>query len=234
LVCRHSDDTDAGLERLEAYRIKPTVVIDSGNGIHAYFEYATPQPAGNSQDPDGLLFQRRNQALIEDLGGDPQAKEISRIMRLPGSRNIPNERKRKKGRVEGLAKIVSHNPERVYQPEHFEERETPRARLCLARSKYKLHITSRHGRKENQYCEQYPRIEKARHRALLCYFKNVTHVIYPNYRDFLMNLPTQTMNGSKSTVFARQFGQHLSPVPRVRNHRKSGHFLLPPRYRFCS
>ena len=50
----------------------------------------------------------RNAKLAQDLGGD-NCHNIDRIMRVPGTINVPNAKKRSQGRVEALAYVVERH-----------------------------------------------------------------------------------------------------------------------------
>lgn len=82
----------------------PTVIVFSGGGYQGFWRLKEPIPIdGNLEKAeDAKLY---NQQLELTLGGD-QCHNVDRIMRLPGSVNRPNKRKREKGRTEELAKTV--------------------------------------------------------------------------------------------------------------------------------
>lgn len=91
------DDLEV-LPRIEAYDPRPSFVVFSGGGYQAFWPLTEA-----SNDLDGV--ERRNAKIAQDLGGD-NCHNIDRIMRLPGSINIPNAKKRRQGRVEALAYVV--------------------------------------------------------------------------------------------------------------------------------
>jgi hypothetical protein len=79
------------LEKLHAFPIPPTAIIDSGGGWHAYWLLATPlpldEPAQRQRAEDYL------RGLFQALGADPQyVKSVASIMRLPNSVNTKPER----------------------------------------------------------------------------------------------------------------------------------------------
>jgi hypothetical protein len=103
------------LEQLKTFAPKPTAIIDSGNGIQLLWRLGVPivLPAPQKKvDEDGkpkLVYSRETQAQIDDvearikavmlrLGAKPGTQNIDRILRLPGTTNLPNEKKRKEGR----------------------------------------------------------------------------------------------------------------------------------------
>lgn len=91
------DDID-GLARLKAYRLKPSFIVFSGGGYQAFWKLAEP-----ATDLDRV--ERINRQLAADLGGD-NCHNIDRIMRLPGTINVPNAKKQAAGRVPTLAHVV--------------------------------------------------------------------------------------------------------------------------------
>ena len=89
---------------------KPTIVIFSGGGYQAFWKLAAPIPidgdVANAEDA-----KRYNQRLEMLLGGD-NCHDISRIMRLPGTWNLPDAKKVAKGRLQALATIIECDMER--------------------------------------------------------------------------------------------------------------------------
>lgn len=82
----------------------PSAVVDSGNGQWGFWKLDAPLVA-----EDVAAVEAQNRALTGRFHGDTQAHNLDRIARLPGTLNIPNEAKRKKGRVEALARVLSLN-----------------------------------------------------------------------------------------------------------------------------
>lgn len=80
----------------------PTYIVDSGGGIQAFWLFdksldATPE---NVMKAEAL-----GRGLAEQYGTD-HVQNIDRIMRIPFTVNIPDERKRKAGRTKALARII--------------------------------------------------------------------------------------------------------------------------------
>lgn len=86
---------------------RPSVIVDTGGGLQAYWLLDEPEPV----TPD-LLSERANEHLIAALGGDPGTFEINRPLRLPGTMNLPDAKKRERGRVPALAKVIEFNDRR--------------------------------------------------------------------------------------------------------------------------
>ncbi len=80
----------------------PTVVIDSGNGIQAFWFF------------DPMLATSENVAAVEGLNrtiirrhcGDPSRVNVDSLMRLPGTVNGPSARKREHGCVPCMARVL--------------------------------------------------------------------------------------------------------------------------------
>jgi hypothetical protein len=91
----------------------PTFVIDSGNGLQLIWRLAEPIVLPLANDPawegEVAAGEARNKALLMTLGATPETRNIDRILRLPGTTNLPNEAKRKKGREQCEAKLIVSN-----------------------------------------------------------------------------------------------------------------------------
>lgn len=82
----------------------PSAVIFSGGGFQAFWRLAEPISVAGCADALGRT-ESYNSELERILGGD-SCHNIDRIMRLPGTVNWPNEKKRKKGRSPAMANVV--------------------------------------------------------------------------------------------------------------------------------
>lgn len=90
----------------------PTCIIFSGGGYQGFWRLAEPVPLDG--DINKCEDAKRYNLQLEILFGADNCHNVDRIMRLPGTVNIPDEKKKKKGRKEALAKVVSFNSGRVY------------------------------------------------------------------------------------------------------------------------
>lgn len=101
----------SALERLENFNPPPSAIIDSGGGYQGFWRLDESLYVGGdlTQANEAESY---NQQLEILLGGDA-CHNVDRIMRLPGTVNIPNEKKRKAGRVPALSKIVYTKPREV-------------------------------------------------------------------------------------------------------------------------
>lgn len=90
----------------------PTCVIFSGGGYQGFWKLAEPVRI----EGDLALAEdaKRYNQQLELLFGADNCHNIDRIMRLPGTVNIPNAQKLKKGRTPALACLVEFHPDRVY------------------------------------------------------------------------------------------------------------------------
>jgi hypothetical protein len=92
------------LKLLEDFSPSPSAVIFSGGGYQAFWRLDEPLYIGGTAERWTDL-EAYNRQLGIVLGGD-NTWNVDRIMRLPGTINIPDDKKRKKGRTERLAEII--------------------------------------------------------------------------------------------------------------------------------
>jgi hypothetical protein len=96
---------------------KPTAMIDSGNGLNGL---ARLKPRIELGEPVNGKFSTEDQAKIADvearaaammrrLGAKAGTQNIDRILRLPGTVNLPTAAKRRKGRTECQSKLLWFN-----------------------------------------------------------------------------------------------------------------------------
>jgi predicted P-loop ATPase len=108
---RANEDQDAAEERLtkelEGYHHHASIIIKSGGGAWGIYDLVEPIPING--DPDKIKdAESYNIALAHDLGGD-NCQNIDRVSRLPGTINVPNAKKRAKGRRDKLASVHSRS-----------------------------------------------------------------------------------------------------------------------------
>ena len=82
---------------------KPSTVIFSGGGYQALWDLKDWVVINNQNDIDQVEL--RNISLAQYYGGD-SCHDISRLLRLPGTLNIPNKKKQEKGRTPCMAEVV--------------------------------------------------------------------------------------------------------------------------------
>jgi hypothetical protein len=100
---------------LKKHEPAPTAIVDSGNGIQALWRLAEPitldPPMTNGDGRKALSplvedIEARTAELTKRLGGKAGTQNIDRILRLPGTTNLPNEVKRKRGRTVCQTKLL--------------------------------------------------------------------------------------------------------------------------------
>lgn len=90
----------------------PTAVVFSGGGYQGFWRLEEPIPVNG--DLAAAEDAKRYNQQLELLFGADNCHNIDRIMRLPGTVNIPDAKKRRKGREEALAALVEYHADRVY------------------------------------------------------------------------------------------------------------------------
>ncbi len=98
---------------------KPTAIINSGNGYWGLWALKEPYVIEGTE-ANWEEFEAYNKRLESVFGGD-HCFNVDRICRLPGTINIPNPQKRKKGRVEQLASLVDFDAKRKYDITDFKK-----------------------------------------------------------------------------------------------------------------
>jgi len=116
---REGEDVEAEQKRirkeLENYHIKPSAIVFSGGGFNALWRLTTPLHVarGSASDREtndrAVDIERRNWQFELDFNTPDHCRDISRILRLPGTINRPDSKKIAKGRVPALADIIELN-----------------------------------------------------------------------------------------------------------------------------
>jgi hypothetical protein len=122
---RVGETQEAAQERLykllNEYKPQPTYIISSGGGMQGIWNIRPEDHIAINGDvakaENAKLY---NLQLERDLGGD-NCHDITRVMRLPGTVNIPDDRKLKKGRHPARTGIVERNLENVYPLSAFKK-----------------------------------------------------------------------------------------------------------------
>ena len=114
-------DGDGDLhDRLNGHVPPPTMTVASGGGLNLY--WALEQPIG-----DAIEIEARNRWLSDNLDAD-HCWNADRILRLPGTINWPNAKKKRSGRVPVLARCVEYHPDRIYDIGAFGRAEAAEAK----------------------------------------------------------------------------------------------------------
>lgn len=107
------------LRMLSSFSPPPTVIIFSGGGYQALWklqEDSRLEVNGDVQKCEDLEAYNRQ---IERTMQADNCHNIDRILRLPGTINVPDARKRKKGRRMELATVIEFDATRVYPLDLF-------------------------------------------------------------------------------------------------------------------
>ncbi|MEP9397620.1 phage/plasmid primase, P4 family [Mesorhizobium sp. KR2-14] len=109
-----SDEEKKGHTEAERGRIyallaeaDPTFLVDSGGGFQALFGLAHPIELDGTEEMANEVA-RLNHELAMRFGGDVAAKDVSRVLRLPGTTNWPDKKKREKGRKLAPTALIRH------------------------------------------------------------------------------------------------------------------------------
>jgi hypothetical protein len=102
------------LKALETFEPAATAIIDSGNGIQGLWKLATrielAEPVGQTFPAETAAIiadiEARSAALMTRLGSVAGTQNIDRILRLPGTTNLPNKKKLKAGRVACPTRLI--------------------------------------------------------------------------------------------------------------------------------
>ncbi len=104
------DDWEVGGAKLPFPR--PTAIIDSGGGFQGFWLFAE----GEEVAPD--LAERLNEMVSAAMGGD-KTHDVSRIMRLPGTVNLANKKKRESGRGDVPTRLMAADWRRRFRAGDF-------------------------------------------------------------------------------------------------------------------
>jgi hypothetical protein len=114
------------LDALHGLETEPAFVVDSGNGIQALWKLKKPiklpepltvkNAKGKTErvlspEAEAMIadIEGRAKALMERLGSVTGTQNIDRILRLPGTTNLPNAKKLKAGRVVCPTRLIRVN-----------------------------------------------------------------------------------------------------------------------------
>jgi|TARA_Y100000310_G_scaffold160698_2_gene160489 hypothetical protein len=116
---REGEDLEAERERIKKILLDPphgipppTMLVFSGGGYNALWKLEDPIPV-NGDMALAEDAKRWNQQLEILLGAD-NVHNIDRILRLPGTINVPDVKKKKRGRTPTEAVLELHEADRVY------------------------------------------------------------------------------------------------------------------------
>lgn len=114
------DDRDRALavstSRIERLGMRPTALVHTGNGLQAWWIYQ--QPVSISSDFPFDRFEAINRGLGKVLGGDA-VHDLARVLRVPGTWNLPDTKKRVRGCVPVRAQLLYFGGS-TYLPDDFD------------------------------------------------------------------------------------------------------------------
>ncbi len=111
------DEQERALRVLQEFIPPPSIIIFSGGGYQGFWLLNDEQKINGDQNRIEEL-EAYNRKIELDLQGD-HCHNIDRIMRLPGTINVPDEKKCQKGRVPALAYVVEAKWTRRYSIDQF-------------------------------------------------------------------------------------------------------------------
>ena len=91
------------------FKPEPTAIVNSGNGIQGLWRLAEPIELSADAEPIIADVEARTEEIMVRLGAKPGTQNIDRILRLPGTINLPNKKKQKEGRIACEAELIQFN-----------------------------------------------------------------------------------------------------------------------------
>jgi len=115
----HDKERERALKLLQQYPKPPTLIVDSGGGFQGFWKLEEdPSLVFHGDVPRAQELEAFNIQLETEFGAD-HCHNVDRIMRIPGTLNVPNRKKLKKGRTVTLSKVVEFDRSRVYAIRDF-------------------------------------------------------------------------------------------------------------------
>jgi len=97
----------------------PTCIVFSGGGYQGFWKLREEFPIQGQKE--AYEEAKRYNMQLELLFSADHCHNVDRIMRLPGTVNRPDKKKRAKGRKEVLAELIEWHEDRVYELESFKQ-----------------------------------------------------------------------------------------------------------------
>ena len=110
-------DAEALATALKTFPFPPSMRVGSGGGEHVY--WLLEEPFDLSLAVNRTHFEHVLKGLADVLHADRSATDCSRILRVPGTINYPDAKKRAKGRTEAPAVLLECDTDRVYHLDDF-------------------------------------------------------------------------------------------------------------------
>lgn len=102
---------EEAFERARAFDPAPTVIVNSGNGLWLLWKLDRPYAEGDDWQ---ARVESICKAMAEQMGAGAGCHNIDRLMRVPGTINLPDATKRARGNVPVLARVVEANWQRTW------------------------------------------------------------------------------------------------------------------------
>ena len=102
---------------LEQLTCPPSIILNSGNGIQVIYRLADPIEANEEYI---AAIERLGRRIECALGGLENTSNVDRVLRIPGTVNWPNAKKRERGRGPAMTGII-FECDRVYSWHEIEE-----------------------------------------------------------------------------------------------------------------
>lgn len=117
--------------------LPPSIRVFSGGGYHLYWIFEEPVPVDT--EARRTWIEEALKGLQLHFHGDNKVVDVARIMRIPGTANWPDQKKRDKGRTMSESSVLEM-PGHLYQPRDFADMAN-RGRAERARSQGEVSIT---------------------------------------------------------------------------------------------
>jgi len=75
---------------VQALNPKPTAVVATGGGFHCYWLLDYPYPLDSNEARERVIALQKG--WVQQVGADPKACDLARVLRLPGSKNVKLDR----------------------------------------------------------------------------------------------------------------------------------------------
>ena len=111
LFAEFDGGADVALARLESLPYYPTAVIHSGGGLHCYWPLEDVQPVTDANRVEIAHIQR---AWVDLVGADDGAKDLARVLRVPGTHNLKPGRQLPDGTFPKVT-MLEYLPKRLYE-----------------------------------------------------------------------------------------------------------------------
>lgn len=109
---------EIALEALPPALAVPSMLVASGAGLHGYWILKEPFELEKAEDVE--RFEAVLRGLADFLHADFRATDASRVLRVPGTMNLPDEKKRAKGRRPAPCTLLALDDDRRFLLDDFD------------------------------------------------------------------------------------------------------------------